>query len=132
MTETTGLSPEEEQRWERGEARLRAITGPHGLERLGWLRDVSEEMLRYVVEFAYGEVLARPALDLRSRQLCTIAMLAALGRERQLRAHIRNGLRVGLSKEEIIEALIQVAIYAGFPAAMSALAEARAVFAERT
>jgi 4-carboxymuconolactone decarboxylase len=117
-------------RWAQGEACLRTIAGPEGLERLEWLRDVSEEMLRTIVEFVYGDVLSRPVLDLHSRQLCTIAMLAAMGRERQLRAHIRNGLRVGLSKAEITEVMLQVAVYAGFPAALTGMAAARAVFAE--
>lgn len=79
------------------------------------------EVGRYIAEFAYGDVHSRPGLEIRERQIATIAVLAALGgRERQLRLHIEGGLNVGMSADEIEEVLIQTIPYAGFPGAINA------------
>jgi 4-carboxymuconolactone decarboxylase len=85
-----------------------------------------------VERYAYGEFYARPGLDLRLRYLCTISALAALGSQTgpQLRINIVAGLRVGLSRTEIAEAIWQMALYGGLPAAINALNAALEVFAE--
>ena len=93
---------------------------------------LAPDFARWMVEFGYGEVLTRPGLDARQRQLVTLGALAALGNAGdQLRGHIGGALNVGLSPAEITEALMQVALYAGFPAATNALRIARQVFGER-
>ncbi|GFK93816.1 hypothetical protein NNJEOMEG_01652 [Fundidesulfovibrio magnetotacticus] len=77
----------------------------------------------------FGDVYARPGLPLRERMLVTLAALAALGHAQpQIAAHVKNALNVGLTREEIAEVFMQVSGYAGFPAALNALATARAVF----
>jgi 4-carboxymuconolactone decarboxylase len=86
---------------------------------------------RLVTEVAWGSVWSRDGLDLRTRSLITIALLAALGRWEQLEAHIRATRNTGATPEEIREALLHVAVYAGMPAANSAFALARKVLAER-
>ena len=91
-------------------------------------RDLSPDFERYVMEFLSGEIWRRRGLDLRTRSLCTVAALAALGRSRGLGLNIRMALRNGASESEIREVLIQVAAYAGFPAAWEGLAVAREVF----
>ncbi len=93
---------------------------------------VAPDFARWMVEFGYGEVLTRPGLDPRQRQLVTLGALAALGNAGdQLRGHIGHALNVGLKPSEIVEALMQVALYAGFPAATNALRIAKQVFADR-
>lgn len=86
-----------------------------------------EEMLNEVV---FGRVWTRPGLDLKIRSAITIAALTALQRLPQLKTHIANGLNAGLSKQEIIEILIQMAFYAGVPTAVNAFQLAKEVFEE--
>ncbi len=96
------------------------------------LREVLPDIDRYVVDFFYGEIYARPALDLKAREAVSVASLAALGTAGpQLRAHINGALNVGWRREEIVEILLQVALHAGFPATLNGLAAAREVFAAR-
>jgi 4-carboxymuconolactone decarboxylase len=83
------------------------------------------------VEFGFGDVYSRPGLSLRERELATIAALTALGTATpQLKVHIAAGLHVGLSREEILEVMIQMALYAGFPAALNGVFAAKEVFAQ--
>lgn len=96
------------------------------------LADIAPDFARYIVEFPFGDIYTRPGLDLRQREIATIAALAALGNAApQLKVHIEAGLNVGLSRDEIVEVLIQMAVYAGFPAALNGLFAAKEVFAAR-
>ena len=86
---------------------------------------------RFITEMAWGSVWTRDAqLDRRTRSCLTIALLAALGRERELAMHIRAGVRNGLSEAEIAEVLMHTAVYAGVPAANAAFAIAKQVLAD--
>ena len=86
---------------------------------------------RYIVEFAFGDIYARPALSLRDRELATIVSLCTQGAaDPQLRVHIRGALNVGLTKSEVIEAFIQCIPYTGFPRVLNAINVAREVFGE--
>jgi 4-carboxymuconolactone decarboxylase len=99
---------------------------------LDGLRDIAPEFGRFIVEFAFGDIYSRPGLDLKSRQIANVAALTALGiAPTQLRVHIHGALNVGCSREEIIETIMQMAIYAGFPAALNGLSAAKEVFQER-
>ena len=90
----------------------------------------SATFARWSLEFEYGEIFARQALDPRIRQLAIVIMLATAGnRARQLERHLKAALRAGLSENELTEALMQLAVYAGFPSALNALAVATDVFA---
>jgi 4-carboxymuconolactone decarboxylase len=80
-----------------------------------------------VRESCFGMFWSRPGLAVRDRSLITVAMLAAMGRHDELRGHLAGALNVGLSKEELVEALMHVGVYAGVPAAVSALNAAAAV-----
>lgn len=96
------------------------------------LEDVAPDMARYVAEFAYGEIYSRPGLDLKTRELVTIASITTLGSaQTQLKSHIQGALNVGCSPQEIIEVIIQMAVYAGFPKALNGLFSASEVFNER-
>lgn len=85
--------------------------------------EIAPDFARMAIEFPFGDLYAREALDLRSREIAAIASLAVLGTAvPQLRNHIRAAGNLGVSQGEIIEILMQTAIYAGFPAALGALA----------
>jgi 4-carboxymuconolactone decarboxylase len=106
---------------------------PEGAQRQ-WdsLNPIAPDFARWIVESAYADVLGRPQLDLRDREIATLAALATLGNAPgQLKAHVEGALNVGLTREEIVEVLMQMAIYAGVPAAINALQTAGEVFAER-
>ena len=88
---------------------------------------VAPEYAGLVREFCFGMFWSRPGLPVRDRSLITVALLAALGRHDELRGHLAGALNVGLSKEELVEALMHVGVYAGVPAAVSALNTAASV-----
>ena len=84
-----------------------------------------EAFQRYITESAWGSVWSRPQLDARTRSLVTIALLGALGHDKELAMHVKAAGNTGASEEEIAEALLHVAVYAGVPAANRAFAAAR-------
>lgn len=93
---------------------------------------LAPDFYRYVAESAFGMIWSRPGLPIRDRSLVTVAQLAALGRTEELKAHLRGALNVGLSKEELVEVLMQTAVYAGVPAANDALKAAAEVLLPQT
>lgn len=120
-----------ETRLERGKRLLNDIDGAAGHAVIESLAGIAPDFADLLFEFPFGDIYARPGLGLREREIATIAALCAMGTARpQLEVHIRAGLNVGLRRSEITEVLIQMAVYAGFPAALNGLAAARAVFAE--
>ena len=97
-------------------ARLKEINKEAREQLLSKLKTISPDLGRYVVEFAFGDVLSRPGLDVKSREIATVAVLTALGNaEPQLKDHIQRALHVGCTPYEIVEVIIQMAVYAGFP-----------------
>lgn len=126
MTRKTGT---ERTRYDRGWERLKEIDGTAGERVIASLADVCPDLGRYIVEFGFGDVYSRPGLSLRERELATIAALTALGTATpQLKVHVAAGLHVGLSRDEIVEVIIQMSIYAGFPAALNGVFAAKEVF----
>jgi len=122
----------EKTRYQRGLKNLAEIDGAAGQRVVESLRDIAPDFAQYLVEFPFGDIYNRPDLDLRSREIATVAALTALGNARpQLEVHIHGALNVGCSGAEVIEIMMQMAVYAGFPAALNGLSAARAVFAER-
>ena len=82
---------------------------------------LAPDFFDYVQQTAFGMIWSRPGLPARDRSMITVAMLASLGHLEELRAHLAGGLSVGLSRDELVEVLMQVAVYAGVPAAVSSL-----------
>lgn len=122
-----------ETRLERGKRMLAAIDGQAGQNVIDALDDIAPDFARYVFEFPFGDIYARPGLGLREREIATVAALTALGNAvPQLKVHIEAGLNVGVSKEEIVETIMQMSVYAGFPAALNGLFAAKEVFAARS
>jgi alkylhydroperoxidase/carboxymuconolactone decarboxylase family protein YurZ len=89
---------------------------------------LAPDFYRYVTESAFGMLWSRPGLALRDRSLVTVAQLAALGRTEELKAHLVGARNLGITQEELIEVLMQTAVYAGVPAANEALRTAASVF----
>ncbi len=117
-----------DDRRDRGLRALRETTGESGENVIARLRDIAPDFADWIVDFSYGDVMARPGLDRHTRQLATIAALTALGNAQpQLRLHIAGALNVGCRPQEIVEVILQMAVFAGFPAAINALNIAREV-----
>ncbi len=133
-TETTArkLSNSREESFARGMETLTAIDGPGGQRVIDSLADISPELGHQVVAWGFGEIYVRPGLAPRDRQLVTLGMLTALGGcEPQLDVHINAALNVGLTTDEIVEALLHSAVYCGMPKALNATFVAKKVFGER-
>lgn len=119
-------------RYARGWEKLKEVDGEVGERVVASLADIAPDFGRLLIEFGFGDIYSRPGLDLKSREIATIAALAALGNAQpQLKVHIEGALNVGCTREEIVEVFMQMALYAGFPAALNALFAAREVFAAR-
>ena len=183
----------DDERHERGLAALRRIAGPDGAAPILALADIAPDLVRFAIDFAFGDVLSRPGLDLVTRELCTVAALAAMGHaapqlawhadaavkvgakpsevdevrqiallhagrqptacqparalddvrrelatvalltalgteEPALKTHLRAALDAGASRQQVIEVIEQMAVYAGFPAALNGIAAAREIF----
>lgn len=120
-----------EDRRHRGLKALERVTGGTGQAVVRSLSDIAPELGDFIVEFCYGDVIAREGLDIRTRELATVSALAALGNAQpQLKVHIRGALNVGATRQEIVEVVLQTAVYAGFPAAINAANVAREAFRE--
>jgi 4-carboxymuconolactone decarboxylase len=111
---------------------MRAIFGPGIESALRSLATSSPDLVRCLVEFPFGDVYPRQTLDLKTREMLTVAALTVLGySQSELKEHIRGALNVGCSREEILEIILQMAVYAGFPAALEAVKTAAALFVEQ-
>ncbi|MCL4526698.1 MAG: carboxymuconolactone decarboxylase family protein [Gammaproteobacteria bacterium] len=122
----------ESSRYSRGWEKLREIDGQAGERVIAFLSDIAPDFARYLIEFPFGDIYSRPQLDLKAREIGVVAALTALGNAApQLKVHIHGALNVGCTREEVVEIIMQMAVYAGFPAALNGLFAAKEVFAER-
>jgi 4-carboxymuconolactone decarboxylase len=98
---------------------------PGSLEQFctGCVAEVAPDFARMVIEFAFGDLYVRDALDLKSREMVAVAALASLGHTKQLRQHVAAALQLGVDRPAIVEILMQSALYCGFPRALNALAD---------
>jgi len=119
------------ERYQRGAAQIQAVDGPAGLAVVEGLAKTFPDFAAYVLEYPFGDIYTRPALGLREREIATVAALCAMGNAApQLRVHIHAALHVGCAPREIVEVVMQMSVYAGFPAALNGLAAVREVFGE--
>ncbi|MES1945565.1 4-carboxymuconolactone decarboxylase [Salinisphaera sp. PC39] len=122
----------ENDRYARGWEKLKEIDGEVGEKVVESLKDIAPDFARYLIEFPFGDIYSRPGLDLKSREIAVVAALTAMGNAApQLKVHIHGALNTGSSEREVIEVIMQMAVYAGFPAALNGLLAAREVFEER-
>jgi 4-carboxymuconolactone decarboxylase len=125
MPKTPGL-------YERGLAVRRQVLGSSYVDTsLKNATPFSTDFQDFTTEVAWGEVWSRPGLDRKTRSMLTIAMLAAMGCEYELRLHIRASRNTGVTDDELKEILLQVGVYAGVPAANTAFQIARSVLEEK-
>ena len=123
---------ENQDRYQRGWEKLREIDGEAGERVVESLQDIAPDFARYLIEFPFGDIYSRPGLDLKSREIAVVAALTALGNAApQLKVHVHGALNVGCSRQEVVEIIMQMAVYAGFPAALNGLFAAKEVFQER-
>ncbi|MGO9014236.1 MAG: carboxymuconolactone decarboxylase family protein [Dissulfurispiraceae bacterium] len=121
-----------QDRYKRGWEKLKEVDGQAGERVIRSLEDIAPDFARYLIEFPFGDIYSRPALDLKSREIAVVAALTALGNAvPQLKVHINGALNVGCTRQEVVEVIMQMAVYAGFPAALNGLFAAKEVFKER-
>jgi 4-carboxymuconolactone decarboxylase len=118
------------ERFKKGLEKLTEIDGAAGEHVINSLKDISPELADLIIEFPFGDIYTRPGLNLKEREIATIAALTTLGTLPQLKVHIHAGLNVGLTETEIKEIIIQMAVYAGFPRSLNAMFVAKEVFQE--
>jgi len=120
------------ERYKKGWDKLKEIDGVAGENVINALKDIAPDFADLLIEFPFGDVYSRDGLDLKSREIATVAALTAMGTASpQLKVHVHGALNVGCTQQEIIEIMIQMAVYAGFPAALNGLFAAKEVFDER-
>lgn len=120
------------ERYKIGWNKLAEIDGQQGESVVEALKWVAPDFADLLIEFPFGDIYSRPGLDLKSREIATVAALCALGNAApQLKVHVHGALNVGCTPREIVEVIMQMSVYAGFPAAINGLFVARDVFKER-
>ncbi len=121
----------DEQRYKQGfEVRTEVLGEKHVGRSLQNLNDFNQDFQNFISRYAWGEVWSRPGLPRHTRSLVTIAILLALGREDELRMHLRACFNNGVTKEDLKELILHSSLYAGLPAANAAMHMAEEVFKE--
>lgn len=118
-------------RYEKGKKCLEGIQNRSVDEIFKDLEDIAPDLSRFVIEYPYSEIYTRDELDLKTREICTVSALTVLGTIPQLKEHINAALNVGNSPTEIVEIIMQMSAYCGFPKAINAMMAAKEVFIER-
>ncbi len=122
----------DKERYQRGWDKLKEIDGEAGENVIQALKDIAPDFADYLIEFPFGDIYSRPGLDLKSREIAVVAALTAMGNAApQLKVHIHGALNVGCTRGEVVEVIMQMAVYAGFPAALNGLFAAKEVFSQR-
>ena len=120
-------------RFDKGLELLTKIDGEAGQNVIESLQDICPDLAKYTIEYPFGDIYAREGLDLKSREIATVAALTALGNcAPQLKVHLNAALNVGCSEEEIKEVILQMSVYAGFPAALNGMFAFKEVLTERS
>lgn len=110
------------ERYQEGLKNLETIDGQAGEEVVARVAKMSPDFARYLVEYPFGDIYARPGLNLRERELITVAALGAMGNAApQLKVHVKASRNVGISFDALKEVAMQLSVYAGFPAALNTL-----------
>jgi len=122
----------EQSRFDSGLELLTSIDGEAGQNVIEGLQDICPDLAKYTIEYPFGDIYAREGLDLKSREIATVAALTALGHcIPQLKVHLNAALNVGCTEDEVKEVILQMSVYAGFPAALNAMFSLKEVLTER-
>lgn len=123
---------EKESRFERGMKKMLQIDGGAGKDVESSLKDISPDLVKYMIEYSFGDIYSRNELDLKSKEIAVVASLTALGNaEPQLKVHINGALNVGCTINEIKEVILQMSAYSGFPTCINAMNVLKIVLGER-
>lgn len=114
--------------YENGLNMLKQMTDANGEQMVKSVGEIFPDFEEKMISFGFGQIYSRPNLDLKTREVVTITSLITQGAFEQLDFHIKAALKVGLKQEEILEIILQCAVYAGFPKACSALGIAGKIF----
>jgi 4-carboxymuconolactone decarboxylase len=121
----------DQQMFEKGLAIRRQVLGADYVDNaLATADDFNRPLQELVTQYCWGEIWGRPGLDRKTRSMLNLAMLSALNRPHEIKAHVRGALANGLTKDDIKEVFLQVAIYCGVPAAVDSFRLAKEVFKE--
>ncbi len=121
-----------ENKYDVGFNKFKNIYGELCIRVLENVNETSPDMMKYIVEFAFGELYSRKGLDIKSREIVFISSLLPLGKAiSQLKSHIHGALNIGCTRGEILEIVIQILLYSGFPNAINGLQIVKEVFEER-
>lgn len=122
----------EKTRFNNGMKQLKTIDGIGGEKVIESLEDISPDLGKFIIEFAFGDIYTRQGLNLKERELITItSLLTSGGCEPQLEVHINGALNVGISPEKVVETFLQCIPYTGFPRVLNAIFVAKKVFKDR-
>lgn len=122
----------ENSRFEKGFELLSKIDGEAGQKVIDSLEDICPDLGKYTIEYPFGDIYSRPGLDLKSRELATVSALTAMGNcPPQLKVHLHAALNVGCTETELKEVIIQMSVYAGFPAALNGMFALKEVLSDR-
>ncbi len=122
----------ESTRFNLGLEQLSKIDGEAGQKVIDSLQSICPDLARFTIEFPFGDIYSRQGLDLKSREIATVAALTALGHcTPQLKVHLHAALNVGCTEDELKEVIIQMSVYAGFPAALNGMFVFKEVLSER-
>jgi 4-carboxymuconolactone decarboxylase len=122
----------EESRLERGYRKLQEVDGKAGEEVKNSLNDISPDLVKYMIEYSFGDIYSRDGLDLKSKEIAVVAALTALGNaEPQLKVHINGALNVGCTINDVKEIILQMSAYSGFPTCINAMNALKDVLSRR-
>lgn len=120
------------ERYELGWEKLKEIDGEAGEKVVNGLKDISPDLGKFIIEYAFGDIYSREALDLKSKELAVVASLTALGNAQpQLKVHINGALNTGSTISEVKEVILQMSVYSGFPSSINGMNALKEVLKER-
>jgi 4-carboxymuconolactone decarboxylase len=123
---------EHSDRYKRGWEKLKEIDGEAGVKVINGLKDISPDLGKFVIEYAFGDIYSRDGLDLKSKEIAVVASLTAMGTANpQLKVHINGALNTGSSINEVKEVILQMAVYSGFPSCINGMNALKEVLKER-
>ena len=123
---------EQSERFKVGWNKLKEIDGEAGEKVINGLKNISPDLGKFIIEFAFGDIYSRKGLDLKSKEMAVVASLTAMGTaELQLKVHINGALNTGSSINEIKEVILQMSVYSGFPSSINAINTLKEVIDER-
>jgi len=120
------------ERYQLGWEKLKEIDGEAGEKVINSLKDISPDLGKFIIEYAFGDVYSRKALNLKSKEIAVVAALAAMGNAQpQLKVHINGALNTGSTISEVKEVILQMSVYSGFPSSINAMNALKEVLTER-